>query len=193
MLIARINEKKAELENLKELRDLSAGLASQMQTLEDKLSTLSDGAEGQWKLAPAHQAVATVLSNWHTVLQAINMASSKFSHKVNIPEPTCDHIVKLPKAKPEDCATVTAISETTLPHTLVRIPVEEQSSLLETQEHTKKGMTVILPEWLEEEAWGSNLKKRNEAFAMINQEHQKYGTILRHWNKLELPFSNTMG
>lgn len=55
MLIARINEKKAELENLKELRDLSAGLASQMQTLEDKLSTLSDGAEGQWKLAPAHQ------------------------------------------------------------------------------------------------------------------------------------------
>ncbi|KAL9043752.1 MAG: hypothetical protein Q9214_003070 [Letrouitia sp. 1 TL-2023] len=45
MLVARINEKKAELENLKELRDLSAGLASQMQALEEKLSTLSDGAE----------------------------------------------------------------------------------------------------------------------------------------------------
>ena len=46
MLVARINEKKAELENLKQLRDLSAGLAAQMQTLEEKLSTLSGGTEG---------------------------------------------------------------------------------------------------------------------------------------------------
>ncbi|KAK4692701.1 DASH complex subunit DAD2, partial [Lecanoromycetidae sp. Uapishka_2] len=45
MLVARINEKKAELENLKQLRDLSGGLAAQMQTLEEKLSTLSDGTE----------------------------------------------------------------------------------------------------------------------------------------------------
>ena len=47
VLLARINEKKAELANLKELRDLSAGLAGQMQALEDKLSTLSDGTEGK--------------------------------------------------------------------------------------------------------------------------------------------------
>lgn len=46
VLQARINEKKAELENLKQLRDLSAGLAGQMQMLEEKLSTLSDGTEG---------------------------------------------------------------------------------------------------------------------------------------------------
>ena len=46
MLVARIKEKRAELESLKELRDLSAGLALQMQTLEEKLSTLSDGTEG---------------------------------------------------------------------------------------------------------------------------------------------------
>ena len=46
MLVARINEKKAELENLKQLRDLSGGLATQMQALEEKLSTLSDGTEG---------------------------------------------------------------------------------------------------------------------------------------------------
>jgi DASH complex subunit DAD2 len=46
ILQARINEKKAELENLKQLRDLSAGLAGQMQMLEEKLSTLSDGTEG---------------------------------------------------------------------------------------------------------------------------------------------------
>lgn len=47
MLIARINEKQTELESLKQLRDLSAGLAMQMQTLKEKLSTLSDGTEGQ--------------------------------------------------------------------------------------------------------------------------------------------------
>lgn len=45
-LVARVNEKKAELENLKELRDLSAAVASQMEALEQKLSTLSDGTEG---------------------------------------------------------------------------------------------------------------------------------------------------
>lgn len=46
MLQARINEKKAELENLKQLRDLSAGLAGQMSMLEEKLATLADGTEG---------------------------------------------------------------------------------------------------------------------------------------------------
>lgn len=46
ILVARINEKRAELENLKQLRDLSAGLAGQMQTLEEKLATLADGTEG---------------------------------------------------------------------------------------------------------------------------------------------------
>ncbi|PBP18354.1 carboxylesterase family protein [Diplocarpon rosae] len=67
ILLARINEKKAELENLKQLRDLSAGLAGQMQMLEEKLLTLSDGTE----------AVATVLGNWHNVLRAISMASTE--------------------------------------------------------------------------------------------------------------------
>ena len=47
VLLARINEKKAELENLKQLRDLSGGLAAQMQALEEKLSTLSSGTEGR--------------------------------------------------------------------------------------------------------------------------------------------------
>lgn len=85
MLLARISEKKTELENLKQLRDLSAGLAAQMQTLEEKLATLSDGTEGR-SILPDRRivtkthgfaAVAAVLSNWHTVLQAINMASCK--------------------------------------------------------------------------------------------------------------------
>lgn len=64
-LVARVNEKKAELENLRELRDLSAAVATQMEALEQKLGTLSDGTE----------AIALVLGNWHNVLQAINMAS----------------------------------------------------------------------------------------------------------------------
>jgi DASH complex subunit DAD2 len=46
ILQARIDEKKAELENLKQLKDLSAGLAGQMQMLAEKLATLSDGTEG---------------------------------------------------------------------------------------------------------------------------------------------------
>lgn len=45
-LLARVNEKKAELENLKELRELSAAVANQMEALEQKLATLSDGTEG---------------------------------------------------------------------------------------------------------------------------------------------------
>ncbi|KAI9734832.1 MAG: hypothetical protein M1834_001911 [Cirrosporium novae-zelandiae] len=45
ILLARINEKRAELENLKQLRDLSAGLATQMQALHEKLTTLNDGTE----------------------------------------------------------------------------------------------------------------------------------------------------
>ncbi|EMC97646.1 hypothetical protein BAUCODRAFT_122115 [Baudoinia panamericana UAMH 10762] len=66
-LQARINEKKVELENLRQLRDLSAGLAEQMQQLENKLSTLSSGTE----------AVAAVLGNWNNVLRAVHMASCK--------------------------------------------------------------------------------------------------------------------
>lgn len=46
VLQQRINEKRVELENLKQLRDLSAGLAGQMGQLEEKLSTLSNGTEG---------------------------------------------------------------------------------------------------------------------------------------------------
>ena len=46
ILLARISEKKAELENLKQLKELSADLASRMSMLEEKLSNLSNGTEG---------------------------------------------------------------------------------------------------------------------------------------------------
>lgn len=94
-LQARVNEKREELENLKQLRDLSAAVASQMEALEEKLSTLSDGTEGT-RIGQQQQqrnvflagtrpptnfgiaAIATVMGNWHNVLRAINMASSVF-------------------------------------------------------------------------------------------------------------------
>jgi DASH complex subunit DAD2 len=45
-LAGRIAAKKAELDNLKQLRDLSGALSSQMQMLEGKIATLKDGTEG---------------------------------------------------------------------------------------------------------------------------------------------------
>ncbi|RMJ28224.1 DASH complex subunit DAD2 [Aspergillus sp. HF37] len=45
-LAGRIASKKAELDNLKQLRDLSGALSSQMQMLEGKIATLKDGTEG---------------------------------------------------------------------------------------------------------------------------------------------------
>lgn len=66
-LTSRIAAKRGELENLKQLRDLSGALAGQMGVLEEKLATLRDGTE----------AVACVLANWDNVLRAISMASSE--------------------------------------------------------------------------------------------------------------------
>lgn len=53
-LVARVNEKRAELEHLNELRELSAAMASQMEALEQKLSTLSDGTEGMPPVVVSH-------------------------------------------------------------------------------------------------------------------------------------------
>ena len=62
-LQARINQKRAELENLTQLRDLSSNLTQQLETLEAKLGTLRDGA----------QSIALVLANWENVLGVIRM------------------------------------------------------------------------------------------------------------------------
>ena len=66
-LQSRINAKRSELANLKQLQDLSAQMATQMSALEGKLATLKDGTE----------AVACILANWENVLKAISMASTK--------------------------------------------------------------------------------------------------------------------
>ncbi|KAF2840834.1 hypothetical protein M501DRAFT_930050 [Patellaria atrata CBS 101060] len=109
VLLARIAEKKAELANLKELQVLSAGLADQMQTLEDKLATLSNGTE----------AVAAVLSNWHNVLRAINIASIKLA---------------TPKASSIEETAQNDGVEPPLPQTLVRIPTQQAALLPRTSE-----------------------------------------------------------
>lgn len=53
-LSTRIAAKKAELENLRQLRDLSGTLAMQMQALESKIATLKDGTEGNSHICCVH-------------------------------------------------------------------------------------------------------------------------------------------
>lgn len=73
-LQSRIASKRAELENLRQLRDLSADLAAQLGALEAKLATLRDGT----------QSVALVLANWDNVLRAIGMAASMYLHILHL-------------------------------------------------------------------------------------------------------------
>jgi DASH complex subunit DAD2 len=83
ILTSRIAEKQAELESLSQLRDLSAGLASQMENLESKLHCLADGTESmfQWCVC-ADIGVADVLVNWQNVFRAINLATGICSLKL---------------------------------------------------------------------------------------------------------------
>ncbi|KAL1967495.1 hypothetical protein VTN77DRAFT_3010 [Rasamsonia byssochlamydoides] len=101
VLAARIESKKAELENLRQLRDLSKALADRMQALEEKIGTLKEGTE----------AVACVLANWDNVLQAINMATTKVA-RLQVPEsevaadtrevaPLPATLVRIPAVQPE--------------------------------------------------------------------------------------------
>ncbi|EFW23387.1 hypothetical protein D8B26_006875 [Coccidioides posadasii str. Silveira] len=73
ILAARVAAKKAELEDLVQLRDVSSALATQMEVLNGKLETLRDGTE----------AVACVMANWENVLRAINMASATMTRTNN--------------------------------------------------------------------------------------------------------------
>ncbi|KKY23848.1 putative dash complex subunit [Phaeomoniella chlamydospora] len=115
-LQARIESKKAELENLKQLRDLSGTLATQMSQLEAKLATLRDGTE----------AVATVMANWDHVLKAISLASVKTAKVAE----TNGSVA----AREEDKA-----KEADLPATLIRIPVQDaESAARATQTQTEQ-------------------------------------------------------
>ncbi|GKZ52058.1 DASH complex subunit dad2 [Aspergillus brasiliensis] len=105
VLASRIAAKRAELDNLRQLRDMSAALALQMQALQDKLGTLKDGTE----------AVACVLANWDNVLRAISMASTKAAN------------LNLPTELTSDSTTQKPSNDSPMPATLVRIPVPRQA------------------------------------------------------------------
>ncbi|KAE8397572.1 DASH complex subunit Dad2-domain-containing protein [Aspergillus pseudonomiae] len=102
-LAARIASKKAELDNLKQLHEMSGALAMQMQVLEEKIGTLKDGTE----------AVACVLANWVNVLRSISMASTE---AVTVQRPITQNTNTLS----EDDKAV----DYPMPATLVRIPAE---------------------------------------------------------------------
>ncbi|KIX97481.1 uncharacterized protein Z520_06933 [Fonsecaea multimorphosa CBS 102226] len=125
-LQARIAAKRAELENLRQLRDLSAHLTTQLESLEQKLGSLRDGA----------QAVALVLANWDNVLRVIGMAAMKVPHP---PEPAEDEVPEDGRAGREggeDMAGSGSLKtkekqklerEQQLPVPLVRIPVQPRT------------------------------------------------------------------
>ncbi|KAK2790881.1 hypothetical protein FQN52_005326 [Onygenales sp. PD_12] len=103
-LAARIASKRLELENLRQLRDVSGALASQMQALEEKLATLKDGTEG---------------TNVNSMTEQPEYAELECA--------------KVAEAGERDSEAPTKDSDghgqkTPLPSTLVRIPAEQPSS-----------------------------------------------------------------
>ncbi|KKZ66773.1 hypothetical protein EMCG_07546 [[Emmonsia] crescens] len=111
-LAARIASKRLELENLRQLRDVSGALASQMEALEEKLTTLKDGTE----------AVACVMANWGNVLSAISMASSKVAAASERDPDTQGKETEKDGQRPPP-----------LPSTLVRIPAEQTDTSRRTE------------------------------------------------------------
>lgn len=111
VLQVRIASKRQELENLKQLRDLSGALANQIGAMETKLSTLRDGTE----------AVACVLANWDNVLRAISMASSTQTYLHLCWHRLIESKVKVTQPPSVDSQTR---AEPDLPVTLVRIPAQ---------------------------------------------------------------------
>ncbi|OAX79458.1 hypothetical protein ACJ72_06222 [Emergomyces africanus] len=111
-LVARIASKRLELENLRQLRDVSGALASQMEALEEKLTTLKDGTE----------AVACVMANWGNVLSAISMASTKVAAASERDPDMQGKESEKDGQKPPS-----------LPSTLVRIPAEQPGTSPRTE------------------------------------------------------------
>ncbi|EXJ59437.1 uncharacterized protein A1O5_12062 [Cladophialophora psammophila CBS 110553] len=121
-LQARIASKRAELENLRQLCDLSAHLTSQLELLEKKLGSLRDGA----------QAVALVLANWENVLHVIRMAAMKVPKPPPAPdvETVSDRDVDVEmvgKSKQTQGQDQEPEPEQELPVPLVRIPVQPKA------------------------------------------------------------------
>lgn len=92
----KIAEKRAELESLTEIKNLTGNLTSQLKELETKLSTMSDGTE----------TVALVLSNWQNVVRSVSLASLgllKYTEGGDKDEKAMpETLVRIPLAKDEE-------------------------------------------------------------------------------------------
>ncbi|KAK9490932.1 DASH complex subunit Dad2-domain-containing protein [Lipomyces doorenjongii] len=108
ILASRIAEKKQELESLMQLRDLSSNFATQMVQLQEKLATLVDGTE----------AVALIVSNWDSILRAINLASANLVTREEARKTNTQ------PRDPENGKSVDPKSQ--LPETLVRIRIDKE-------------------------------------------------------------------
>lgn len=92
-----VDEKRTELQNLNEIKRFTEILTDQLEQLEEKLDTMSDGAE----------TAALVFSNWQNVMKSVSLASlglMKYSQKdyeEQKPLPECLVRIKLDKEEPE--------------------------------------------------------------------------------------------
>ncbi|CAG86011.2 DEHA2C06138p [Debaryomyces hansenii CBS767] len=89
----KIAEKKAELENLNEIKKFTSILTNQLDELENKLDYMAEGTE----------SVALVLSNWQNVVKSVSLASlgllkySEKDYETGAPLPECLVRIKLDK------------------------------------------------------------------------------------------------
>ena len=84
--------------------------------------------------------MAAVLSNWHNVLRAINMASSECLYLWPCITPCLIELAIIPKPKGEGMEgreeeTPGSKSDVALPQTLVRIPIDDQQA----EDHESQG------------------------------------------------------
>ncbi|KAK9246103.1 DASH complex subunit Dad2-domain-containing protein [Lipomyces tetrasporus] len=109
ILASRIAEKKQELESLMQLRELSVNFATQMEQLQEKLTTLVDGTE----------AVALIVSNWDSILRAISLASANLVAREE---------ARKTNTQPDDSETSKSVVDpkAQLPETLVRIRIDKE-------------------------------------------------------------------
>lgn len=91
----RIDEKKAELTNLIEVKQFTETLKDQLDQLQDKLGDMVDGTE----------SVALVLSTWQNVIRSVSLASLglyKYSQKDQEGTPLPETLVRIKLDKDDD-------------------------------------------------------------------------------------------
>ncbi|KAI5960863.1 DAD2 [Candida margitis] len=71
----KIAEKRANLELLREFKTLTEELATELESIGDRLETMKDGTS----------SVALILSNWQRIIQSISLASLSLLKSTNHP------------------------------------------------------------------------------------------------------------